>query len=123
MSPIVPFTISTDGLDEINGLAYLEGEFLVLDVNVTFMGLTSKDKERIKVAPTAIAGVEIGKRAGGLAGPRITLRPASPELLDVVPGAHKGTIKLNVPRKHAADARTLVAALGAQFDPMRAWDE
>ena len=109
MSPIVPFSISTDGLDEITGFAYLEGEFLVLDVNVAFLGLGSKQKERVKVAPSALARIEAQKRIGGRV--RLVLHPSTPDLYDAVPGPHKGLIKLNVPRKHREDARALAVEL------------
>lgn len=108
MQHIVPFDLPDDGLIEIKGEAYLEGEFLVLVVTSSLMGEFNKDQQIIKIEPNALVEVRLER---GIVRDKIYLRPKKRELLEVVPGTYETGLRLKVWKKHRRTAEALVDEL------------
>lgn len=101
----IPFTLPDEGLREITGFVYFDGEFLVIDVRSKLLGLADEQRDGIKVALSAIESVYLKR---GLIRDRIVVRPRGFELLEVVPGTHDREVALRSKRKHRDRAEDLV---------------
>jgi hypothetical protein len=101
----LPFTLPDDGLREITGFVYFDGEFVVIDVRSKLLGLADEERNGIKVALTAIESVRLKP---GLIWDRIVIRPHSFELLEAVPGDHDREVALKTKRKHRGRAEDFV---------------
>lgn len=93
----IPFSISDDGLDEIEGYVYLDDDLLVIDVKSAFLGLGQGDRQVIKVAPTALHDVRLDM---GVVRDKLRIIPKRLELLETVPGKHPREVVLRIYRKH-----------------------
>lgn len=109
----IPFSLPDDGLDEIEGLVYLDDGLLVLDLSTKFLGLGKGERKIIKVAPTALHDVTL---APGLVRDRLRLLPKRLDLLEAVPGKNPREVVLRIFRKHRRWAEDLV-------DELRDWIE
>jgi hypothetical protein len=94
----VPFTISEvhGGLTEGHGVAYIEDEYLVLEVQTAFLGLFKRDPEVYRIDLTDLESV---RHKRGLRKDRLRLRTHTLDVLDPVPGVSKGELCLLVHRK------------------------
>jgi hypothetical protein len=95
----VPFTISEvhGGLTEGHGVAYVEDEYLVLEVQTAFLGLFKKDPQTYQIDLTDLESVRYRK---GLWKDKLRLRTLTLDVLDPVPGVQKGELCLHIARKH-----------------------
>jgi hypothetical protein len=101
----IPFTIPEDGLREITGFVYFDGEFVVIDVRSKLMGLFDEERNVIKVALSAIDSVRFQR---GIVRDRIVIRPRGFELLEAMPGDHDREVALKTKRKHRDRAEDFV---------------
>ncbi len=106
MSPL-PFTLPDIdmGFTEVKGVAYLDEEFLTLEVEAALFGEISKEDRIVKIEPTALRSVQFET---GLLKDKIHIIPKTRELLDTVPGKHLGELCLKVWRKHRMTSREFV---------------
>jgi len=95
----VPFTISEvhGGLTEGHGVAYVDDEYLVLEVQTAFLGLFKKEPETFRIDLTDLESVRYKK---GLRKDKLCLRTRPLDVLDPVPGVQKGELCLHVARQH-----------------------
>jgi len=101
----IPFTLPEDGLREITGFVYFDGEFVVLDVRSKLLGLLDEQRDVIKVALTAIRSVRLKT---GLVRDKVVIRPRKFDLLVAVPGDHDREVALRTKRRHRDRAEDLV---------------
>lgn len=101
----LPFTLPDDGLREITGFVYFDGEFVVIDVRSKLLGLADEQRSGVKVALTAIESIRLKR---GLIWDRIVIRPHAFELLEAVPGKHDREVALKTTRKNRHRAEDLV---------------
>lgn len=99
------------GLTEVNGAAWFENEFLVLEVETSLLGEFSKEHKTIKIEPSALASIAFERK---LIRDRIILRPKKRDLLDAVPGDHLGELILKTRRADRAAAEEFVVELRAR---------
>ena len=102
----IPFTLPEEGLREVTGFVYFDGEFLVLDVRSKLLGLLDEQRDTIKVALTAIESVRVRRK---LIRDRLIVRPRSFELLEAVPGDHDREVALRTKRRHRDRVEDLVS--------------
>lgn len=95
----IPFTLPDVGLREVKGFAYLDDEFLVIEVESAVLGLTDRERTTVKVAPSALQSVHFRP---GLFRDRLLVVPEKVDLLNTIPGDHATEVALRVPRKHRA---------------------
>lgn len=106
MSPL-PFTLPDIdmGFTEVKGVAYLEEEFLTLEVEAALFGEISKEDRIVKIEPMALRSIRLET---GFFKDKIHIIPKTRELLDTVPGKHRGELCLKVWRKHRMISRDFV---------------
>ncbi|HLT46439.1 MAG TPA: hypothetical protein VK002_04355 [Rubricoccaceae bacterium] len=94
----VPFEIGEvhGGFSEAHGVAYVEDEYLVLEVQTAFLGMFKKDPRTYWIDLTDLESVRYKR---GLRKDRLTLRASTLDVLDAVPGVQKGELRLLVRRK------------------------
>jgi hypothetical protein len=93
------------GFTEIKGAVYLDDEFLVLDMEVASLAGLKKSDRIIKIEPRALSYIFLRR---GLVKDKICLRPKRDDLLEAVPGSHRGDVQLRVWRTRRLDAKLLV---------------
>lgn len=108
----LPFTLSDVhwGISDAAGSLRLDDDFLVLEVQVTAIGLFKQKPLTIKVAPEAIHSVRYKR---GAFRDRLIIRPYRPALLTAVPGKHEGEVRLHIKRAHREEAEALVEEIDA----------
>lgn len=99
------------GLTEVQGAAWFEDEFLVLEVETSLLGEFSKEHKTVKIEPSALATIAFERK---LIRDRIILRPKKRDLLDAVPGEHLGELILKTKRRDRSDAEEFVVELRAR---------
>ncbi len=107
----LPFTLPDDGLRELTGFVHLDREFLVIDLRSALAGILGKERDVIKVAPTALA--EVCFRPG-IFRDQIRLRPHEFGLLDAVPGRHDRELALRLKRRYRDEAQRMAEELDAR---------
>lgn len=110
----VPFSLpSTNmGFTEHEGLLYLEGEFLVFDLQSGIAGGQKEDRHIIKVEPAALHDIQVKP---GTVGDSLLIWPKKSTLLKAIPGSHaEGRIKLSVKRKYRDALEHLVTTAANQ---------
>lgn len=100
----VPFTLPDVGLREIKGMAYVEDAWLVLRMEDTLLGIIDADRKEVRIDPAALEDVHVRH---GLFRDRLVLVPRRADLLDEIPGEHRVSVDLRVPRRHRADLERL----------------
>jgi hypothetical protein len=105
--PSIAFTLPDlhGGFTEIEGAVYLDAEFIVLDLSLATLGGLRKKDRIIKIEPKALSSVSLLR---GLAVDKICIRPKKDDLLDAVPGNHRGEVQLRVWRTRRLDSKLLV---------------
>lgn len=106
MSPL-PFTLPDIdmGFTEVKGVAYLDEEFLTLEVEAALFGEISKEDRIVKIEPTALRSIRLET---GFFKDKIHVIPKTRELLDTIPGKHLGELCLKIWRKHRMNSRDFV---------------
>lgn len=105
----IPFKGSDAGLREIKGTIYTENdEFLVLDVKNALIGDFDKQHQVIKVAPKALHEIRLEPHRFR---DRLYIRPKGQDLLDAMPGSHKGRIELKIRPEHREEVERLIYEL------------
>ena len=106
----VPFEIQEvhGGLTEAHGAAYVDEEYLVLEVQTAFLGLFKRDPEVYRIDLTDLEDVRYKK---GLRKDRVTLRTRPLDRLTDIPGARKGELCLCFARKDRAGLDVLLDRL------------
>jgi hypothetical protein len=104
----LPITISEvhGGFSEAAGTLRLTDEYLIIQVQVTVMGMVKQKPLTVKIAPEALHSANYRRRPFK---DRITLRPWKTSLLEAVPGKHEGEVELRVKRAYRDEAEGLVA--------------
>ena len=112
MTHTVPFSISDayEGLTDVDGLARFEADALTLEFQTkdAFFGMNMSDVQQVRIALTDLASVHFVKR---MLWATLTLRVHRMALVEKVPGARRGEIKLRFARKHRDEAHTLASQL------------
>lgn len=105
--PAIKFTLPDlhAGFTEIEGAIYLDEEFVVLDLELSVLGLIPAKDRIIKIEPKALSYIFLRR---GLVRDKICLRPKKEDLLDAVPGSHRGEVQLRVWRNRRAESKLLV---------------
>jgi len=98
----IPFELPDfdDGLDEAKGSIYLEDEFLVIRLDIGFLGLTTDRRELIKAEAGIIGGIRFEPK---FTGDWLIITTDNTQLLQAVPGDHVSDIKLKTQKKHRND--------------------
>ena len=98
----IPFELPDfeDGLDEAKGLIYLEDEFLVINLDIGFLGLTTDRRELIKAESGIIKSMRYIHK---FTGDWLIIETNNTQLLQAVPGDHVSEIKLQTQKKHRMD--------------------
>jgi len=106
----VPFA-TTDihgGFAAGRGAICVDGDDLLIEVQVTVMNLWQRDAKTFRFDLTDLEEVRLKR---GLFGDRITLRTRPMGLIAQVPGAAEGCLVLKVKRRHRADVDALLDRL------------
>ena len=93
-------------------MAFVEDGYLVLKIRSAVMGVIGRQRETIKIEPSALETVTIKR------GPRkhsLVLKPKGIELLDIIPGKHISSVRLKVKRKQ----RKVLKALAKQIQDLQ----
>ena len=103
----IPFELSDyeEGLNEATGYIYLEGEFLVIKLEIKLLGLTTERNELIKAEAGIIDAIRYTTK---FTGDRLIIQSSNPQLLNAVPGDHVSEIKLTTKKKHRNDINRFV---------------
>ena len=106
----VPFQISEvhGGLTEGHGVAYVEDEYLVLEVQTALLGLFKRDAETYHIDLTDLDTVRYRR---GLWKDKLRLRTRPLDALDGVPGVQKGELCLHIARRHRDELDVLLDRL------------
>jgi hypothetical protein len=99
------------GLSEAAGLIYVEGEELVIELQMKFLSLFQRAP---RVYRLDLVDLDAVRYKRGLRSDRLTLRTRPLDLLAGVPGASEGELCLVVRREHRAD-------LGRLLDRLDLW--
>lgn len=102
----IPFEISDSHSDEISGLLLLEEEFVVFEIRVRKWGLYKEPPELVKVEFGVIDNMRFER---GFFKDSIFVVPKRSELLDAIPGDHKGELRLKVAKRYREEAQQFVA--------------
>ena len=108
----VSFTMSDEGLHEIEGVVFVEDNLLVLRVEKKLLGLFDSDSKTIELEPGVLEEIRIER---GLFKDKLLLKPWQSDLFDLVPGKHGSHIILKVPRKQRAELEALVGSYDTLF--------
>src|SRR5690554_972165 len=103
----VPFSLPdiNFGLTEVKGALYLEGEFLVFEIEKAFLGEFNPDHHIIKIEPSALKDIRLER---GWMKDQICVWPKKRDLLEALPGKFVSEVPLKIRRKHRYDAEQLV---------------
>ncbi len=101
----IPFTLPDVGLREFEGLAWIEDEFLVIQISNKLLGLIDEDRDVIKIEATAISDIRLQKRPFK---DRLIITPKKHELLDLVPGKHPNDLRLRIWRNKRSETERLM---------------
>jgi hypothetical protein len=114
----VPFTLPDKhmGFTEVSGVAYLEEEFLVLDIMEHSAAGTPQDHHVIKVELKALRQVHYNP---GVIKDELIVRPKGLELLEALPGKHDVEVHLSVRRRHRKAAEMLAYRVQAFLESAR----
>ena len=107
----VPFRMADDhGIREASGVLRLEGDFLVLRLQVATLELFKEDPKTIKLALHVLGEVEyVPRRLFRKA--RLVIRPSDLRVLDAVPFNKNGALTLLFKREHERVAAALADVL------------
>jgi len=109
--PTIPFKISDDHGHEITGLLSLEEEYLVFDLQVKKWSLFKAPPEKVKAEFAVIDSIRLER---GFFQDHLFIVPKRIDLLNAVPGTHKGELKLNVSKRYREQAEELAAEVRAR---------
>ncbi|MFQ5571620.1 MAG: hypothetical protein ACE5G0_18220 [Rhodothermales bacterium] len=116
----VPFSISDayEGLADVEGLARFEDDVLHLEFQTTdaFFGVL---KSGINTVRLTLANLESARFSKSMFRATLTLRVRSMSLIDAIPGARRGEIKLRFARKYRDDAHTFATQLQLRMSERR----
>ena len=106
----VPFQISEvhGGLTEGHGVAYVDDEYLVLEVQTSFLGMFKRDPRTYRIDLTDLESVRYRR---GLWKDKLRLRTLTLDVLDPIPGVQKGELCLHFARKHRPGVDVLLDRL------------
>ena len=109
----VPFSISDNhsGLSEIRGVVCLEGDDVVIEMQIKFIGLFKRPSQSFRFDMTDLEEVRHTRRFWG---DTLTLRTRPMEIVTDIPGSSDGALCLKVKR---ADR----PALDALLDRLEMW--
>lgn len=102
----IPFEIYDNRGHKVSGLVYLEEAFVVFEVQVKKWGLYNEPSEKVKAELGVITAIRFEP---GIFGDRIYVVPKRMELLEAIPGDHKGELKLKIAKRHRDEAQRFVA--------------
>lgn len=102
----IPFEIHDSRGHKVGGLLFLEDEFLVFDLQVRRWGLVKQPPETVKAELKVIERITFEQ---GFFGDRILVVPRRIELLDAIPGDHKGEVHLKIAKRYRSDAQDFVS--------------
>ena len=93
----VPFSISDNhsGLSEMRGVICVEGDDIVIEMHVTFIGLFKRPSQSFRFDMTDLEEIRHTRR---LWGDTLTLRTRPMDLVADIPGASAGALALKVRR-------------------------
>ncbi|MEZ4702924.1 MAG: hypothetical protein R2834_21505 [Rhodothermales bacterium] len=115
---VVPFTLPDKGMGliHVNGLAYLEDEFLVLEVMERTAVGTTEEHHVIKIELKALLRVQYNP---GVLKDVLTVRPKGRELFDALPGKSDVEVELTVRRRHREAGEALTRRVQAYLESAR----
>ncbi|MGB0649396.1 MAG: hypothetical protein ACPGQT_00630 [Rhodothermales bacterium] len=113
----IPFTLPDVGLREIEGMVWVDDEFLVIQLTNKLFGLIDGDTDVIKIEATAIQDIRIQRRPFK---DRLVITPKKHELLDILPGKHANDVRLRIWRTQRQNLdRLLLEVLALQKSARR----
>lgn len=116
----IPFSISDayEGMAEVDGLIRLEADRLTLEFQTkdAFFGVVKSDVKHVEITLSDLMAVAFKKR---MFWATLQLRVRSMALIEAVPGARRGEIKLRFARKHRDEAHTLASNLHLRLSEHR----
>ncbi len=116
----VPFSISDayEGLADVGGLARFEADVLTLEFQEkdAFFGIIKSDVQIVQITLSDLAAVDFAKK---MLRATLTLRVHSMALIEKIPGAKRGEIKLRFARKYRDEAHTLASRLQLRLSEHR----
>lgn len=104
----IPFEISHELADEITGLLYLEDGYLVFEIQVVAWGISKRPVEIVKAE---LGLIEHVRHQPGILKDSIFIVPKRAQLLEAIPGSHKGELRLKVKKSYRTEAEAFVRAL------------
>lgn len=108
----VPFSISDayEGLADVEGLARFEADVLSLEFEAkdAFFGVIKSGVKEIHLSLADLVSVDFSKN---MFRATVKLRVRSMMLVETIPGAKRGELKLRFARKHRDEAHTLASQL------------
>ena len=102
----VPFQISDSRGHKVTGLLYLEEEYLVFEIQARKWGLFKSPPEKVKAEFGVIDHITLER---GLFGDSIFIVPRRSDLLNAIPGDHKGELKLKVAKRYRELSQSIVS--------------
>ncbi len=116
----VPFSISDayEGLADVGGLARFEADVLTLEFQTkdAFFGIIKSDVQNVQLTLSDLASVHFTKN---IFRATLKLRVQSMALIEKIPGAKRGEIKLRFARKYRDEAHTLASRLQLRLSEHR----
>lgn len=103
----IPFQIDDQHGHRISGLVFLEDEFVVFEIRVKKWGLYEKPTETVKAERSVISHMHFEH---GFFNDRLFMVPKRSELLEAIPGNHKGELKLKVAKRYRNEVKRFVDA-------------
>ncbi|HUF08962.1 MAG TPA: hypothetical protein VMO47_06565 [Rhodothermales bacterium] len=101
----IPLRLPDVGLNEIEGLVFIDGGQLVIRFGSSLLGLFDTDKDEMRVSPGELEDLRIKH---GLFKDRLVVTPMDVDVLDRIPGKHPTSLRLRVWRKYRSDLEKLV---------------
>lgn len=102
----IPFEISDDHGHKITGLMLLEEEYLVFEIQVLEWSISRLPTQIVKAELAVVNHIWFKQ---GIFKDRIFVVPKRSELLEAIPGTHKGEIRLKVAKRYREQAQQFVA--------------
>ena len=116
----IPFSINDayEGLADVDGLVRLEADRLTLEFQTkdAFFGVVKSDLKRVEITLGDLTAVTFKKK---MFWATLALRVCTMALIEAVPGAKRGEIKLRFARKHRDEAQTLASSLNLRLSEHR----
>ena len=105
----IPFEIpDVNETDEAKGFVYLEGDFLVFDIDILSWGIAKSDSKTVKAERGVINSIRLEPRWFK---DRLYIGTKKVELLKEIPGPHVDEIELRTRKKHRSRVEAFIKSV------------